>query len=407
MLSKIFTELTPPLQESLQKLIASDVRLSLYVSGGCSSILGWLTLLGGSSKVIAETRNLYCKGSACSLLGYDPDKFVDSNVTRDLALSAFTNTQKYMYYESNNLSFDQNRVLGVGISGALRSNFERKGLHHAYISLVDQKKYTTYYIILDKNKRSREEEDYFIGYNVLNLINTPITETPTLVGELLPGDEIKVLESKDTIDLLLSTLETTTLNIIFLPGGKMLANQILKKCAVIPGSFNPLHDGHVALAEAVAKKFELKDSDIIFELSALNADKGLISREEIEKRVKVINERGFGAMLTNRPFFYAKNEYLKNGYFVVGTDTYKRIIDTKYYSNSNEVMISKLAEFLRCENHLVVAPRLNSQTNKLETLADFSVPEIFKNIHELDNFRMDISSTELRQKVLENEQKKE
>jgi len=407
MLNKFFPELTKPIHDSLQKLISSDVKLSLYVSGGCSSILGWLTLLGGSSKVIAETQNLYSRGSAANLLGYDTETYVDSQVTRDFAIKAFTNTQKYMYYEANDLGFEQNRTLGVGISGALRSNYERKGLHHAYISLVDQKKYVTYYINLDKNKRSREEEDYFIGYNVLNLINTPVTETPILVGELFENDKITVLESMDTIDLLLSSLSTSTMNIIFLPGGKMLANQILKKCVVIPGSFNPLHDGHVALAEAVAQKFNLKSSDIVFELSALNADKGLIEREEIEKRVKAINERGFGAMLTHRPFFYAKNEYLRNGYFVVGTDTYKRIIDTKYYDNSQDIMISKLAEFIRCENHLVVAPRVNSQTNQLETLKDFPIPEILSNIHGLDDFRMDISSTELRQKIIEKEVEKQ
>jgi len=65
-----------------------------------------------------------------------------------------------------------------------------------------------------------------------------------------------------------------------------------------------------------------------------------------------------------------------------------------------------LAEFIRCENHLVVAPRVNSQTNQLETLKDFPIPEILSNIHELDNFRMDISSTELRQKIVEKELEK-
>jgi len=391
--------------ETLLKLLSSELKLSLYVSGGCSSILGWLTLFPGSSKVVAETRNPYARSAIINTLGYEPSTYVGSEVSRDFALKAFTNTQRYLYSDSeDDLHFRQERILGVGITGALKSNYMRKGKHHAFVSLVDQKKYITYYILLDKDQRTREEEDYFIGYNVLNIINNPLTENPVLIGNVLANDQITVVETKPTIDLLLSQLSSSIMNIVFLPGGKILVDQIVKKCVILPGSFNPVHEGHVTLGEVAARKCGVDKSNVIFELSALNADKGLIAKEEIEKRVEMIVDRGFGAMITHKPFFYAKNDYLKEGFFVVGADTYKRIVNTKYYNNSRDIMISKLSEFEKNKNTLVVAPRLNSETNKVETLKDFEIPDVLKPfVSELEHFRRDVSSTEIRKKLQEKE----
>jgi hypothetical protein len=401
-MEKFYAEIPLGLQDSLAKFLSSELKLSLYVSGGCTSILGWLTLLPGSSKNMVETQNPYTRGASTALLGYKPENFVDKSVSRDLALKAFINTQKYMYLEADNdLHFKQQRMLGVGITGALRT-FNRKGRDHAFISLIDQNRYCTYHLNLDKSNRTREQEDYFIGYNVLNMINNPKNEIPTLVGDVQPNDKLTVVETMNTMDLLLSLLNTQISNLVFLPEGTILVDQVLSKCCVVPGSFNPLNDAHVALAEHAAKKFGVKKNDIIFELSAVNPDEGTLSKQEIEERVKTIVATGYTAMLTVKPFFYSKNEYLKKGFFVVGADTYQRIVDTKYYKNSRDIMVSKLGEFERNQNSLIVAPRLNNQTMKVEGLENFDVPDVIRPwIHELKDFRIDTSSKEKRTKKIE------
>lgn len=43
---------------------------------------------------------------------------------------------------------------------------------------------------------------------------------------------------------------------------------------------------------------------------------------------------GLDIIISNKPLFKDKNIFLKNGAFAIGADTYKRLIDVKYYNNS-------------------------------------------------------------------------
>src|SRR3954447_24093138 len=53
--------------------------------------------------------------------------------------------------------------------------------------------------------------------------------------------------------------------------------------AVLPGSFNPLHPGHLGLAAAATARLGVP---VAFELSAANVDKPELSTEEVERRVR-------------------------------------------------------------------------------------------------------------------------
>ena len=48
--------------------------------------------------------------------------------------------------------------------------------------------------------------------------------------------------------------------------------------ALLPGSFNPLHEGHVQLAAAAAAVF---GNQVAYELSVVNVDKPLLEASEI------------------------------------------------------------------------------------------------------------------------------
>ena len=402
-MNKLFPPSPAILVESLSKFLTSEVKLSLYVAGGCSSILGWLTLLPGSSSVVAETRNLYARAASAEVLGYEPTKYIEKEVSRDLALKAFVNTQRYMYIESDhNIHFDQNRILGVGVTGALRSNYDKAGPHHVYVSLVDQKRYVTYYIVLAKNERTREEEDHFVSFNVLNMINSPITENPTLVGEVLENDKITIVETMETVDAVFPLLSTQVMNIIFLPNGKLLVDQILNKSVVLSESVSSLCDDHVKLRETVAKQYGLADNDLIFEISDLDASNGELTRKKIEEQINLVTEKGFGAMITRRSPFYKKNEYLRQGYFVVGPDAYNKIANPKYYQDSKEVMITKLAEFERSQNKIIIAHRLNSDRRRTITPKNFDVPEIVRPyVYNLSDYKYNVSSIESKREITE------
>src|SRR5262245_29728782 len=55
-----------------------------------------------------------------------------------------------------------------------------------------------------------------------------------------------------------------------------------KPLALLPGSFNPLHHGHLALAAAASGRLGVP---VHFELSVTNADKAELEPAEVERRV--------------------------------------------------------------------------------------------------------------------------
>ncbi len=58
-----------------------------------------------------------------------------------------------------------------------------------------------------------------------------------------------------------------------------------------------------------------------------------------------------------KQLFKDKNIFLRNGAFAIGIDTYKRIINTKYYNNSTTDRDISFVEFLKNNNKFIVAPR--------------------------------------------------
>jgi len=116
---------------------------------------------------------------------------------------------------------------------------------------------------------------------------------------------------------------------------------------VFCGSFNPWHQGHESLLSMVNQRFP-KRGNYIIELSAVNADKGIIYPDDIKQRLQAIPSihltfaDGFLINVKRRigtaPTFVDKLNVYYNPLFVVGTDTMMRIGDKKYYRDYDAAM---------------------------------------------------------------------
>lgn len=80
---------------------------------------------------------------------------------------------------------------------------------------------------------------------------------------------------------------------------------VVNKQIVLSGSFNPLHDGHLQLMKSALTRYPSHEP--LFELSLHNADKGGITDEMIEKRVKQFSDLDLRVALTNAPLFKQKS----------------------------------------------------------------------------------------------------
>ncbi|KAG4998567.1 hypothetical protein JHK82_029356 [Glycine max] len=135
----------------------------------------------------------------------------------------------------------------------------------------------------------------------------------------------------------------------------------------MPGSFHPLHDGHLKLME-VATRIHLSsicgDGYPCFEISAVNADKPPLSVSQIKDRIKQFEKVG------EHP---------------------------KYYDGDYNMMLKILVGCKETGCTFLVGGR--NVDGAFKVLDDIDVPEELKGMVvsiQAEQFRMDISSTEIR-----------
>jgi hypothetical protein len=158
---------------------------------------------------------------------------------------------------------------------------------------------------------------------------------------------------------------------------------------LLPGSFNPLHKGHLGLLKAAG---EISGRAGVFELSVTNVDKPPLEKIEIQRRLAAL-EGIAPVVLTRAPTFIEKAELFPGAWFVLGFDTAIRLLSEKYHAD----IPGMLARFQSLETRFIVGGRVVDGI--FQTLEKLPVPPEFEDLFipiPGNRFREDISSTALR-----------
>ena len=330
----------------------------LHLTGGGAGMLSELLAEAGASRTLIEARIPYAEGSLEALLGGRPDQACSAPTARALAMAAFQRA----------LHFGARPAFGFGVTASLATDRPRRGACRAHLA-------------------------------VQTLGDTNQTQI-ALRGERAAQEAALVDRAWQTLlgALGLASFPEAPLDQVAAPGEwqALIAGERRSTSAggaaalILPGSFNPLHDGHERMMAVAESRLGQAG---VFELSVENPDKPLLDYFEIEKRLSQFRRP---LRLTRLPTFRDKAAEFPGATFAVGIDTLLRIADPRYYGSAAQ-RDAAVATMLKVGASFLVFGRLVGGT--FQDLSHAPLPEALRSacteVPE-DEFRADVSSTELR-----------
>ena len=334
---------------------------ALYLTGGGASLLSELLAEAGASRTLIEARVPYAQGSLEALLGGRPDQACSAPTARALAMAAFQRARR----------FDAQPAFGFGVTASLATDRPKRGPCRAHLAVQTLGQTSQAQIALRGKRDAQEAALVDFAWQ-------------TLLGALDLGSFPQA-----PLDQVAAPLEWQAL----ISGESRSTSASEAAKLILPGSFNPLHDGHermMAVAEA-----RLGQAGV-FELSVENPDKPLLDYIEIERRQSQFNRP---LRLTRLPTFRDKADEFPGATFAVGVDTLLRIADPRYYGGTAQ-RDAAVTALLEAGASFLVFGRLMG--DRFQDLSHVSLPKALRSIcTEVteDEFRADLSSTELRRRA--------
>jgi len=468
--------------ECVQAWHQSPTQIVAALSGGGTLVLGDLLTVPGGSRTLIEATVPYSFESISDYIGRVPEQFCCSRTARNLAMTAFYHARRILRSEilrkqghvdlerispktvdvSHETDITESaiirstqfveridlgeldtyrHVIGIGCTASLITDRQKMGEHRVHIVVQTLQETIQFSLQLQKDARTRWEEERLVADLILNAIETAWHElrrhTNTLPQYVTRGGETScpaLMESSsncplhEVIPLQLKSGEkiqgkrvvgsSLLVDLFFGKLGAVLwTNNEIRHCiareeialpvmpynahaeftqAIFPGAFSPIHEGHVEMLNIAEQRLQQK---VVLEMSVQNINKPPLDYIELEQRLEDIGKvkPNQAIWLTQAPLFVHKAELFPGATFVIGSDTLKRFADLRFYHESTHKLhdiLRQLAMF-NCR-FLVFARQSKSGLESLDTLA---IPDMLRSLCDdvpAAVFTMDISSSDMR-----------
>ena len=376
-------------QQLISALHASGRKAALAITGGGSGAVGELLRVPGGSRLLIEAQVPYDEQALATFLGFAPAQACSSDTAIAMAQSARARAARLAQAGAD--------LVGLGATAALVSDRPRKGEHRFHIAFANAAGIAHCTCVLAKGRRDRAHEEDLVSRAIVLWLDRACGIAAPSPQSLIDADEHYAEtvvaagnSAGDTIDQLLAGERD---RVTVQPDGQMMlaAPQL---SVLFPGSFNPMHEGHVLLARVAQ---ELRQQPLAFEISVTNVDKPPLAGETVRQRLAQFAWKS-PVELTRAPTFLEKSRLFPRTTFVIGADTAERLFGRKYYGDDEARMHEALEEIASSGASFLVAVRIDA-AGRVRALGDISVPrryaDLFSEIPE-HRFRVDTTSSEIR-----------
>jgi hypothetical protein len=234
---------------------SSKPHVFLAATGAGAGLQALIWNQPGISALLAGAAFPYAARETDELIGYQPDGYCTLDTAVEMAMAG------YMRARQNLLALKKEGMpVGVGINAVVATSNEHRGDHRIFCAAVTSYGVTSATVFIrkssDPNARTIDGQTTDLcGLNALlyavGLPQVPIANIEVSGNVYYKGDKF-ILEPHDMNEQQLRTL--FFMHPIFGKSGRRYADNtrsVQGNVAFMPGSYNPLHDGHRAMAEEV------------------------------------------------------------------------------------------------------------------------------------------------------------
>jgi nicotinamide mononucleotide (NMN) deamidase PncC len=359
------------------RLHALPQRGVLAVTGGGALLLSDLLTVPGASATVLEARVPYAANALAQYIGATPEQACSVDTATAMAMAGWQRAAALSRGASDWL-------FGFGCTASLASAAAKRGEHRAHLALQTLHETRTWSVTFTKAARERAAEERLVADLALNALADAFGVAPLLRTTLKPGEAL----AADGVQAPAAWGDLLAGSSHCVPVRDDVAPRVL-----FPGAFNPLHAGHLAMAEHAQR---ITGLPVAFEICTNNVDKPPLNYLALQARIEQF-DAATPVWLTDTATFVAKARCFPGVIFVVGIDTLIRIADPKYYAGGEAGLASAIDEIaaLGCR-FLVFGRRLD---DTFRTLQDVALPQallaLCRAVPEAE-FRKDESSTRLR-----------
>jgi hypothetical protein len=362
-------------------------KIFVAATGAGAGIQAALWSVPGSSAFLAGAAFPYAAHETERFLGFAPARFCDEETAVDLAIAAYLRAREAVVAEAAG-GPARPAALGVGLTASVASLSPHRGDHRVFVATLGERGATLWSARLPKGTGAAQRSGDGrladrLGVHAL-LVAAGIDGDPGLPADVdIARRELTEAEIRGALYR----------RPVFGPGDsrRAVTGDDAHDRVLLPGSFDPFHEGHLMMADAVERQFGRR---VAYAVTADPVHKPGLRAVELLDRVASIRGGDSAArpvVLTERdPLFLDKARQFPGAGIALGVDALARMLDPSWGPEADEM----LASFRALGTRFYVVGR--SVDGRWTTLDDLPVPGPFRDLFRAVDGRRDLSSTQLR-----------